>query len=152
MMTLQFHFHCSSPTPSYYFTSKGNVCLVHKSTVRKLQRTANFSLFRFRGSAGEAVLPLPLKCYELTKGCCIRYIQKEEICSLFIAQILCGSGTIILYFCKSIAMPSQRTPGFQESSKQCCYFSPRLPRILAPQRVFSSVEDLMSQLISFMQG
>lgn len=136
MMTCQFHFHSSSPSPSYYFTSKGNVCLVHMSAVWKLQRTANFSLFRFRGSAGEAVLPLPLKCYELTQGCYIRYLQKQEVCSLFIAQILCGSGTIILYFSKSIAVPSQRMPCFQESSKQCYYFCPRLPCILAPQKSF----------------
>lgn len=33
-------------------------------------------------------------------------------------------------------MPSQRTPCFQESSKQCCYFCPRLPCILAPQKCF----------------
>lgn len=136
MMTFQFHFHSSSPTPSYYFTSKGNVCLVHMSTIWKLQRIANFSLFIFRGSAGEAVLPLPLKCYELTQGCYIRHLQKQEMCSLFIAQILCGSGTIILYFSKSTAIPSQRTSCFQESSKQCCYFCPRLPCILAPQKSF----------------
>lgn len=127
-MTLQFHFDSSSPTPSYYITSKGNVCLVYMGTVWKLQRTANFSLFRFRGSAGEAVLPLSLKCHELTKGCYIRYLQKQEIRPLFIAQILCGSETIISYFSKSMAMPSQRMPCFQESSKQCCYFCPRLPQ------------------------
>lgn len=37
---------------------------------------------------------------------------------------------------QSITMPSQRTPCFQESSKQCCYFCPRLPCILAPQKCF----------------
>lgn len=37
---------------------------------------------------------------------------------------------------QSIAMPSQRTPCFQESSKQCFCFCPRLPCILAPQKCF----------------
>lgn len=44
---------------------------------------------------------------------------------------------MILYFSKSIAMPSQRMPSFQENSKQCCSFCPRLPCILAPQKSFS---------------